>query len=220
MCQYGHLAIRNQIMAARGNFLVWRTLFKYFQWFHPHWWVDVTMITLQDLFPQTAIISRVCCSLFVAGSCIVRSPHPTLIISGVCSLQCIEGLYCAPIISGLCWSLPRALSNFYRTLLHQLCHDLRFDIKKMCKKNQVHSMLGLVRANILQIITTVTRWRAGKHILNRGKPSHISLQVWEITVEVKDFYQYVMILIIKTLTILFLVHNSLKMSLNIRSGQK
>ena len=44
--------------------------------------------------------------------------------------------------------------------------------------------------------------------------------------EVKDFYQYVMILIIKTLTILFLVQNSLKMSLKIiffvfiRSGQK
>ena len=81
-------------------------------------------------------------------------------------------------------------------------------------------MLGLVRANILQISTTVTRWRASRHILNRDKPSHISLQVWEITVEVKDFYQYVMILIIKTLTILFLVQNSLKMSLNIRSGQK
>ena len=143
MCQYGHLAIRNQIMAARGNFLVWRTLFKYFQWFHPHWWVDVTRITLQDLFPQTEIISRVCCSLFVAGSCIVRSPHPTLIISGVCSLQCIEGLYCAPIISGLCWSLPRALSNFYRTLLHRLCHDLRFDIKKMCKKIRYIQCLAL-----------------------------------------------------------------------------
>ena len=82
-------------------------------------------------------------------------------------------------------------------------------------------MLGLVRANILQISTTATRWRAGRHILNRDKPSHhISLQVWEITVEVKDFYQYVMILIIKTLTILFLVQNSLKMSLKIRSGQK
>ena len=81
-------------------------------------------------------------------------------------------------------------------------------------------MLGLVRAKILQISTTVTRWRASRHILNGDKPSHISLQVWEITVEVKDFYQYVMILIIKTLTILFLVQNSLKMSLNIRSGQK